>query len=188
MSSIFQQKTIKPDDIDAEFLKHVQVAAQRSSPTPAAPADPVSAFDVQTDFPAPDTVSGIAAPSNTSTLVMTQPVAIEEFTLDKIEQSIADIEAELGWTSEGAAATSTVSTAPASEDKVTSTAAPSGILSTAHASRFSAAPQAASAGKLCLCSETVSSPSKSHRGVVLSTPGVVLSIPVWPGLVLLENH
>lgn len=158
VSSIFQQKTIKPDDIDAEFLKHVQFAAQRSSHTPAAPADPVSASDIRTEFPAPDTVSGIAAPD--STHAMTQPVAIEEFTLDKIEQSIADIEAELGWTSEGAAATSTVSTAPAPEDKVTSTAAPSGILSTAHASRFSAASQAASAGRICLCSETVSSPSK----------------------------
>ena len=159
MSSIFRQKTIKPDDIDAEFLKHVQFAAQRSSPTPAAPADPVSALDVQTEFPVPDTVSGVAAPFSSSMLVMTEPVAIEEFTLDKIEQSIADIEAELGWISEGAAAKSTVSTAPTSEDKVTSTAAPSGILSTAHASRFSAAPQAASAGEICLCSETVSSPS-----------------------------
>ena len=160
MSSIFQQKTIKPDDIDAEFLKHVQFAAQRSSPTPAVPADPVSASDVQTEFPVSDNVSGNAAPSNTSTLATTEPVADEEFTLDKIEQSIADIEAELGWTSEGAAAKSTASTAPASEDKVNSTAAPSGILSTAHASRISAAPQAASAGMICLYSMTVSSPSK----------------------------
>lgn len=160
MSSIFQQKTIKPDDIDAEFLKHVQFAAQRSSPTPSAPVDPVSASDIQTEVPAPDIVSSIAAPSNSSTLAMTETVAIEEFTLDKIEQSIADIEAELGWTSEGAAAKNTVSTAPASEDKVSSTAAPSGILSTAHASRTSAAPQAAPAGIICLCSETVSSPSK----------------------------
>ncbi|KAL0018438.1 hypothetical protein WJX77_007588 [Trebouxia sp. C0004] len=141
VSSIFQQKTIKPDDIDAEFLKHVQFAAQRSLPTPAALADPVSALDVQPGLSAPETVSGIAAASSSSMLVMTEPVAIEEFTLDKIEQSIADIEAELGWTSEGAAAKSIVSIAPTSEDNVTSTAAPSGIRSTAHASRVLAAPQ-----------------------------------------------
>ncbi|DBA73888.1 TPA: hypothetical protein ACH3X2_009539 [Trebouxia sp. C0005] len=146
VSSIFQQRTIKPDDIDAEFLKHVQFAAQRSSPTLTAPAESVLATDVQTERKDPDTESGIAAPSSSGTLVMTEPVTIEEFTLDQIEQSIADIEAELGWTSEGAAATSTVSAAPASEDRVTSTATPSGILSTAHASRFSAASQAASAG------------------------------------------
>ncbi|DBB04488.1 TPA: hypothetical protein ACH3X1_012586 [Trebouxia sp. C0004] len=146
VSSIFQQKTIKPDDIDAEFLKHVQFAAQRSLPTPAALADPVSALDVQPGLSAPETVSGIAAASSSSMLVMTEPVAIEEFTLDKIEQSIADIEAELGWTSEGAAAKSIVSIAPTSEDNVTSTAAPSGIRSTAHASRVLAAPQAAAAG------------------------------------------
>lgn len=138
----------------------MQFAAQRSSPTLTAPAESVLATDVQTERKDPDTESGIAAPSSSGTLVMTEPVTIEEFTLDQIEQSIADIEAELGWTSEGAAATSTVSAAPASEDRVTSTATPSGILSTAHASRFSAASQAASAGRICLCSETVSSLSK----------------------------
>ena len=145
MSSIFQQKTIKPDDIDADFLKHVQFAAQRGSPMsasftaladdqqPSASAAPAAQSAVQEDPPV----------SHVSSAVM-QPMHIEEFTLDKIEQSIADIEAELGWTTgapEQQPVAAVIAVSPAEGFKPI--AAPASILTS---SKTSGAGQSSSAG------------------------------------------
>ena len=86
---------------------------------------------------------------HTSSLAGTrlQPIAAEEFTLAKIEQSIADIEAELGWTSLAPAqkpSTATVDTTP--EESSRAAAAPATILNAPPANRNLHVPQAAATG------------------------------------------
>ena len=130
MSSIFQQKTIKPDDIDTDFLKHLAFATQRGSPIPA--ASEASAADQHTDQAAvmegyqPNTVPSAAPDDKLVSEPGMQPADSGEFTLAKIEQSIAEIEAELGWTTDSASPAA-VATA---DDSVKSAALPPGILST----------------------------------------------------------
>ena len=146
VSSIFQQKSVKPDDIDAEFLKHAHFAAQRGSATHLMSTSSSSAADIKAAVTSSEqTASSADAPAGSSKLADMQPVALEDFTLAKIEQSIADIEAELGWTSEGLPPTQAAPATAASVDKVV-TAAPASILSSAPASRPSAGPQASPAG------------------------------------------
>ena len=107
VSSIFQQKTIKQDDIDTDFLKHVAFAALRGSPSPSATeAHPAYQHaDGAAINKAVEPASSAAAQltdTDSSPLADMQPAGPGEFTLAKIEQSIAEIEAELGWTSESA--------------------------------------------------------------------------------------
>ena len=138
VSSIFQQKTIKPDDIDADFLKHVAFAAQRASPVSA--ASEAAASSESADGAA------VSLPTTTQSLPLSltlqsadrspnppadlQPADTDEFTLAKIEQSIAEIEAELGWTTDSAG-----SAAAAIDDATKAAKLPSGILTTAHSGR-----------------------------------------------------
>ena len=154
VSSIFQQKTSNPDDIDTDFLKHVQFAAQRGSPvslSASALADDqqlLSASQSADVQPAAEqnTPDKNAAATQVSSAAL-QPMNIEEFTLDKIEQSIADIEAELGWTSN---ATGQPVTAPpmasALAEGPKSTTAPASILTTANAHKANNAGQSAAIG------------------------------------------
>ena len=69
--------------------------------------------------------------TETSPLAEVQPEVAGEFTLATIEQSIAEIEAELGWTSDFAA----TPVAASSRDVVKSSAIPLGILTSAHSDR-----------------------------------------------------
>lgn len=137
VSSIFQQKTIKQDDIDADFLKHVAFAALRGSPTPStneghsrcqhADQTAIDNGAVSVAFPAAVQLTD----TKSAPLADMQPADPNEFTLAKIEQSIAEIEAELGWTSDSAAVTAAASTT----DVAKSPAAPPSILSSSHTSR-----------------------------------------------------
>ena len=134
VSSIFQQKTIKQDDIDTDFLKHVAFAAQRSSPS--LPAPEVHSVYQQADqaaiskFVASPAAVQLANPDS-PLLADMQPADPGEFTLAKIEQSIAEIEAELGWASESAA----VSAAASNTMLFKSPLAPPSILSSSHTGR-----------------------------------------------------
>lgn len=137
MSSIFQQKTIKQDDIDTDFLKHVAFAALRGSPLPLA-TEAHSAHhhaDIASDNKVVEPVALPAAAQMTVAaslpLADMQPADPGEFTLAKIEQSIAEIEAELGWTSDCAAA----STAASTTNVLKSSVAPIGILTSSHTGR-----------------------------------------------------
>lgn len=67
-------------------MQHSQPATEQLQPAVQLPTP------VKQETPVPD-VKAASAASNDS-------APIEDFTLDKIEQSIADIEAELGWISE----------------------------------------------------------------------------------------
>ncbi len=153
VSSIFQQKTIKPDDIDADFLKHVQFAAQRGSPSSSVTVASASAVEQQSDpvraasasEPAPPQAALSSVLSGDTNAAEVEPASVEEFTLAKIEQSIADIEAELGWVSDAGAGV-VAPVAGTSEDVMRSAVAPAGILSTAHADKALAAPLASTAG------------------------------------------
>ena len=152
VSSIFQQNTIKQDDIDADFLKHLAFAAQRGSPTAAAPAVSLAeqAADQTTAVEGNDSTASRFTAQSVDSIVPSaaamQPADTEEFTLAKIEQSIAAIEAELGWTTDAAApppVTAVSETKPA--------AALTGILSTGRPHATSLTASAGIAGTLCLC-------------------------------------
>lgn len=133
VSSIFQQKTIKQDDIDADFLKHVAFAAQRSSPVATETAmSEDNAATSKTLQPASPPPTVYLADKSRSLQADTQPADAGEFTLAKIEQSIAEIEAELGWTSDSAA----LAGMSIPEDAVKSKTLQPSILSTAHAGRL----------------------------------------------------
>lgn len=137
VSSIFQQKTIKQDDIDADFLKHVAFAALRGSPASSA-SEPLSGYQHADQTAIDNGPVSVALPAavqlsdtKSASLANMQPADPNEFTLAKIEQSIAEIEAELGWTPDSAAVTSAASTI----DVVKSPAALPSILSSSHTSR-----------------------------------------------------
>lgn len=152
VSSIFQQKTVKQDDIDADFLKHVAFAAQRSSPSPSASethlTDQHAGQPPITKGTQPVLLPAAAqlAAKGTSPPAEVQPGVAGEFTLATIEQSIAEIEAELGWTSASAATL----VAASSSDVVKSSAVPPGILASVHTDRQHAA-FLSSAGKASCC-------------------------------------
>ena len=136
MSSIFQQKTIKQDDIDTDFLKHVAFAALRGSPSPS--ATEANSVYHHADEAAINKVEPAALPAaaqltdtDSSPLADMQPADPGEFTLAKIEQSIAEIEAELGWTSDSAAVSAATSTTNVGKSPV----APPSILSSSHTGR-----------------------------------------------------